>query len=269
MTAGHPVDIAWLDLLTAGALLLVAVAVSAWERLGLGRQIIWGGIRATVQLLIVGHVLRWVFALDRWYVVLVALLVMVLFATLAATDRLKVAKHYRQHLRAICAGAIFLGSLLTLAYVDSWVVAITPWYNPRYLIPMFGMIVANAMNGATLAAERLQSEMVARRGEIEAMLALGASVRQASAEPVRKALAAALIPSINGLAVVGVVSLPGMMTGQILAGADPTMAVRYQLVVAFMLTAATAVTAVGVVWWYRSLFFTPAAQLTLRVLPPA
>jgi putative ABC transport system permease protein len=86
-----------------------------------------------------------------------------------------------------------------------------------------------------------------------------------SAEPARRATVAAMIPTINALAVVGVVSLPGMMTGQILAGSAPTLAVRYQLVVVFMLTAATALTAAGIVLWYRRTFFTTAAQLLPRV----
>jgi putative ABC transport system permease protein len=132
------------------------------------------------------------------------------------------------------------------------------------LIPLFGMIVGNAMNGAALAVERLQSEMEAGRAQIEAYLALGATPQQASAEPARRATDAAMIPTINALAVVGVVSLPGMMTGQILAGSAPTLAVRYQLVVVFMLTAATALAAAGIVLWYRRTFFTAAAQLLPR-----
>ena len=102
------------------------------------------------------------------------------------------------------------------------VLHVRPWYDPRYLIPLFGMIVGNAMNGAALAAERLASEMDLRRGEVEAYLALGATPARASAEPARRALVAALIPAVNGLTVVGLVQLPGMMTGQILAGRSPS-----------------------------------------------
>ncbi|MCU0670878.1 MAG: ABC transporter permease, partial [Myxococcota bacterium] len=154
---------------------------------------------------------------------------------------------------------------LTLAYVTTVIVHVQPWYSPRYLIPLFGMIVANAMNAAALALERLQSEMESRRGEVEALLALGATPGQSAAEPMRRATVAAMIPAVNALAVVGIVSLPGMMTGQILAGADPTLAVRYQLVVMFMLTAANAVTAALAVSLFRRTFFTPAAQLRARV----
>lgn len=265
MSGEPPLDIAWVDLGLAAALVMVAVALSAWQRLGLGRSLVSGAIRASVQLVIVGHVLLWLFAADRWYLVLALMLLMVAVATTTATGRLAGGAGTRRRLRPICATAILVGSGLTLAYVGVVIVHVDPWYNPRYLIPLFGMIVSNAMNGAALAAERLQSEMEGRRAQIEAYLALGASPRQASAEPVRKALVAAMIPMVNSLTVVGVVALPGMMTGQILAGADPTLAVRYQLVVVFMLTAATAVTAAGVVLWYRRTFFSAAAQLLPRV----
>jgi putative ABC transport system permease protein len=158
-----------------------------------------------------------------------------------------------------------VGAGLTLAYVDAVVIRAHPWYDPQYLIPLFGMIIGNAMNGAALAAERLASEMEARRAEIEAWLALGATPARASREAVRRALVAALIPAVNGLMVVGLVVLPGMMTGQILAGTSPLLAVRYQIVVAFMLAGAVAMTSVIVVLWYRRTFFTAAEQLAARV----
>lgn len=160
---------------------------------------------------------------------------------------------------------MLVGSGLTLAYVTQVVLSVEPWYEPRYLIPLFGMIVGNAMNGAALAAERLASELESHRGEVEAYLALGATPARAAAEPVRRALIASLIPTLNGLTTVGLVQLPGMMTGQILAGLSPLLAVRYQIVVMFMLAGATAMTAMLVVFWYRRTFFTPAAQLAARV----
>lgn len=259
------VDIGWIRLALASALVLVAIALSAWQRLGLAKGLVIGAIRAVVQLTLIGYVLVWLFETDRWYYVLGILLTMILTASLAATARLPGGATARRRLRPICFVSILIGSAVTLAYVGAVVVDVTPWYNPRYLIPLFGMIVGNTMNGAALAAERLRSEMEAGRAQIESYLALGATPSQASAEPVRRATIAAMIPTINSLAVVGVVSLPGMMTGQILAGSAPTLAVRYQLVVVFMLTAATAITASGIVLWYRRTFFSDAAQLLPRV----
>lgn len=261
--AAGTIDVTWLDLGLAAALVMIAVAISWWQRLGLARGFAIGAIRALVQLVAVGYVLVYLFAVDRWWLVLLALLVMLAAATTTVIDRQP--RGARGVLFRISGGAMLFGAGLTLAYVAAVVVRVHPWYSPRYLIPLFGMIVGNAMNGAALAAERLASEMTSRRGEVEAYLALGAAPARAAAEPVRRALVAALIPAVNGLMVVGLVSLPGMMTGQILAGQSPLLAVRYQIVVAFMLAGATAMTSVIVVLWYRRTFFTPAEQLAQRV----
>jgi putative ABC transport system permease protein len=260
-TIGGLIDLSWVDLALASALVLVAIGLSQWQRLGLARGFVIGGIRAVVQLTIVGYVLAFLFATRQWYLVVLALLVMLVAATKTATDRQRSA---RSSIFDITGLAMLVGTGLTLAYVDGVVLRLHPWYNPQYVIPLFGMIVGNAMNGAALAAERLTSEMELRRGEVEAYLALGASPARAAAEPVRRALTAALIPAVNGLMVVGLVALPGMMTGQILAGSSPNLAVRYQIMVAFMLAGAVAITSTAMVLWYRRRFFTPAEQLAVR-----
>lgn len=254
------VDLSWFDLGLAAGLILIAIGISRWQGLDLGWDFFIGAVRAVVQLVLVGYVLVYIFALDRWYLVIAALLVMLAVASKTAVVRQPTRS---RALLGITGAALLLGSGLTLAYVGVVVVRMEPWYNPRYLIPLFGMIVGNAMNAAALAAERLGGEMHGRRAEIEAYLALGATAERAAREPVRRALLASLIPTINGLMVVGIVSLPGMMTGQILAGSSPLLAVRYQIVVMFMLAGSVAVTSTLVTLWYRNRFFTPALQLTL------
>jgi putative ABC transport system permease protein len=262
MSTTGPIDVTWPDLALAAMLVLVAIAISAWQRLGLVRGFAVGALRAVVQLYAVGYILVYLFRVDRWYLVLLALVAMLLAATLTATDRQRAR---RRTLFPLIGTAILLGAGLTLAYVDAIVLRVPQWYDPRYLVPLFGMIVSNAMNAGALAAERMASEMESRRAEVEAYLALGASPARAAAEATRRALVAALIPSVNGLAIVGLVSLPGMMTGQILAGSSPLLAVRYQLVVVFMLASATSLTAAYVVLRYRHTFFTAAEQLAQRV----
>lgn len=261
-------DVTWADLGLAFALVLVAVALSRWQRLGLERGFLVGAVRALVQLVAVGYVLVYLFTAEQWWLVLLALVVMLLSATSAAVQRrhgkARIAGE-RGALWTISGTAMLIGSGFTLAYVTQVVLQVEPWYEPQYLVPLFGMIVGNAMNGAALAAERLASELEAHRGAVEAYLALGASPARAAAEPSRRAMSAALIPTVNGLMTVGLVQLPGMMTGQILAGQSPLLAVRYQIVVMFMLAGGTALTAVMVVLWYRRTFFTAAAQLAVRV----
>ncbi len=264
-----PLDVPWPALALAAALVLVAVAIARWERLGLARRFAVGAVRATVQLVAVGYVLTGLFATDQWWLVVIALAAMLAAATYTASSRPKLggeaAGGGRRGALVQASGlALLLGAGLTLAYVDAVVLRVRPWYDARYLIPLFGMILGNAMNGAALAAERLASELQLRRGEVEAWLALGASPAQATAEASRQAMTAALLPAANALAVVGIVQLPGMMTGQILAGQSPLLAVRYQLVVVFMLAGATAATASVVVRRYRAAFFTSAEQLADR-----
>lgn len=253
--------VTWPDVALAFALVAIAFAISLWEQLGLGRRVLTGAVRAVVQLAAVGYLLVALFAASRWYWTILALLVMIVAAALTATNR---ETRSRRRLLTINMVALSLGAGLTLAYVSAIVITVHPWYDPRYLIPLFGMIVSNAMNGAALAADRLDGEMTARRGEIETYLSLGASPARASRAAVRAALRAAMLPMVNSLAVVGIVSLPGMMTGQILAGASPLLAVRYQIVVMFMLTGAVAGSAAIVTLWYRRTFFTAAEQLVER-----
>jgi UDP-glucose/iron transport system permease protein len=258
---GSLISLSWIDLALASGLVLVAMAISAWQRLGLLRGFAIGAVRAVVQLVAVGYVLAFLFATRRWYLVLLTLLVMLVAATVTATER---QKRGRAGLFVISGTAMLIGAGLTLAYVDAVVLRLRPWYDPQYLIPLFGMIIGNAMNGAALAAERMNSEMELRRGEVEAYLALGASPARASAEATRRALVAAMMPTLNGLMVVGLVSLPGMMTGQVIAGSSPRTAVRYQIVVMFMLAGAVALTSLIVALWYRRTFFTAAEQLAER-----
>ena len=255
------VEVSWFDLGVAFGLILIAVGIARWQGVGLAQRLVIGAMRAVAQLVLVGYVLVSLFALNRWYLVVAALLLMLLVATQAAVTRQPGA---RRRLVMITGVAMLVASGLTLLYISTLVVRVAPWYNPQYMIPLFGMIVGSAMNAAAIAAERLHSEITARRAEIEAYLALGAHYHHASQHAVRQAMRASLIPTVNGLMVVGVVTLPGMMTGQILAGASPLIAIRYQIVVVFMQAAAVAMTTAIVTLWYRRTFFTPALQLRLE-----
>jgi UDP-glucose/iron transport system permease protein len=255
------IEVSWFDLGVACGLVLLAVGIARWQGVGLAQRLVIGAVRAASQLVLVGYVLVYIFALDRWYLVVVALCLMLLAATQAAVHR---QPGSRRRLVMITGAAMLVASGVTLLYVSTLVVHVAPWYNPQYMIPLFGMIVGSAMNAAAIAAERLHSEITARRAEIEAYLALGAAAHQAVHQPVRLAVRASLVPTINGLMVVGLVTLPGMMTGQILAGASPLIAIRYQIVVVFMQAAAVAMTTAIVTLWYRRTFFTPALQLRVE-----
>src|SRR5262245_3590890 len=165
----------------------------------------------------------------------------------------------------IAASALTVSTAVTLAYVIG-IVQVRPWYEPQYIIPIAGMILGNSMMSAALTGDRLQSDLRSRSDEIEARLALGFSGREALQPMVRESLRAAMIPTVNGMMTVGLVQLPGMMTGQILAGSSPLVAIRYQKVVVFMQGAATALGSLLFVRMAAGRYLTPTHQLRRYVL---
>jgi UDP-glucose/iron transport system permease protein len=257
------IDLSVWQLGLAVLLVGVLIVISARQALGLERDLLVGTARTIVQLYLVGFILASVFAASRWYWVVLVLVGMTLVATQAAVSRLKKPIPGRYEIAGV---AIAASTTLTLAWVIGVVVRVHPWYEPQYVIPIAGMILGNAMTSAALAGDRLQSDMRARTDEIEAMLALGFSGGDAVRPMVRSAVRAAMIPTVSGMMTVGLVQLPGMMTGQILAGASPLLAIKYQIVVVFMLAFATSVASLLFVRLAVGRYLTPAHQLRRYLL---
>ncbi|GJQ09869.1 hypothetical protein GpartN1_g1660.t1 [Galdieria partita] len=251
------------QLIFAGGFLIANIIAIHLLELGLERDITMGGFRATVQLLMVGYFLRWVFLTRQVAVVMLAFGIMLSVAVWTATRRVK---RKLPGLLYKSAVSIVIGSGLTTVIVTAFVIGTDPWWDPRYFLPLAGMIVGNAMNAAALVSERMVSEIISRQGEIEALLSLAATPRQAVAPALRAALRSSMIPSINGMMTVGLVSLPGMMTGQMLGGADPSVAARYQLMIVFVLAGATSAVAVSLSMLLYHSFFTSAWQLRTELL---
>ncbi len=253
-----PLELGVVNLLTAGGLVVCAIALLRVWRVGLSLEFAWGAARTVAQLLAVGYVLLWIFeAGEVWWVAL-AFLVMLGAASVTASRR---TSRPIPGLLGMAGVSLAIGAGATTLAVTALAVRADPWWDPRYFLPLAGMIIGNSMNAAALAAERLQSEITGRVDEIEEYLALGATPRQAIADPLRVAVRASLVPTINAMLTVGLVSLPGMMTGQMVAGADPQVAARYQIVVMFMLTSATTVSSLALVTLLYRRFFTDAWQL--------
>ena len=261
--AGSVLDLSLGQLGLAFLLVGVVIAISAYQGLGIGRDLVVGSLRAMVQLYLVGLILAVVFQAAQWYWVLLMLAVMTAVAAQAATSRLT---KPMPRARAIAALALTVSTAVTLAYVIGVIVQPRPWYEPQYLIPIAGMILGSAMTSAALAGDRLQGDLRVRADEVEARLALGFSGREAVQPMARAALRAAMIPTVNGMMTVGLVQLPGMMTGQILAGSSPLLAIKYQLVVVFMQAAATALASLLFVRLALGRYLTPAHQLRRYLL---
>ncbi|RKP52464.1 ABC transporter permease [Trinickia fusca] len=256
-------NLSLLDVAIATLLIVVNGAVSAALSLGLGRQLALAAVRTVVQLLAIGYVLGWVFAFDRWYVVLPLMALMTAVAGLAGASR---GAHGYRGQRVDSIVSIWLSAWLVAAVGLFAVIRIHPWYAPQYAIPILGMILGNTLTGVSLAIERMTEELTARRDRVEMALALGATRWEAAQGPARQAVRAGMIPTLNQMAVVGVVSLPGMMTGQVLAGQSPLQAVRYQIVIMFLIAASSALGTVGaVLLTYRRLFSAEHRFLATRL----
>jgi putative ABC transport system permease protein len=241
------------QLAVATSLILISAAISLALRLGLERRLIVASVRTVVQLLLVGLVLRWVFS-AAWYFVLAMMLFMTVVAGLSAVRRTE--RRYR---------GIWLDSLVS-AWASSWLMTAVAVFGvvqaqdhavglSRFLIILLGMILGNALNGISLGLDRLGEELAGKRDRVDTLLALGATRWEAAREPIQRAIRTGMIPTINTMMVVGLVSLPGMMTGQLLSGVDPVQAVMYQIVIMFLIAAGTSLGTLSVVLLgYRRLF---------------
>jgi putative ABC transport system permease protein len=224
--------------------ILFCGALSLRLKLGLEKDLIVGSIRTFAQLFIMGWVLAYVFSLDMAFPVLLIFLMMVFFSSRIVFGR--VGKEHVPYKMPVLI-SMLLGYSITSWLVTDIIVNAQPWWTPQYFIPLAGMIVGSSMNALSISLERLFGELRRSRDEVEMKLALGAAPMEAGRELMRRALKAGMIPSINAMMGVGLVSLPGMMTGQILAGTDPLVAIRYQIIVMLMLVGATAVSSAIVV----------------------
>jgi len=245
MTGYHALDT--IDLALASVLLLANAGLSVALGLDVARPLLIAGGRMIVQLLLVGVVLKLLFASGSGLLTLLAAGVMVSVAAyeIRARQERPLAGWWSYGLGAstlLTAGGIVTVLALTL------VIRADPWYAPRFTIPLFGMILGNAMTGASLAINTLVTAFSREVRSIEAQLLLGATRWEACRPVLRQALRSGFIPIVNAMAATGVVSLPGMMTGQILAGADPNEAVKYQILVMFLIGGATGLAVIGSVY---------------------
>jgi putative ABC transport system permease protein len=238
--------------LAAAAVLLLANGGLSWAfRLGLERSMAIAAVRMAVQLGAVGFVLKIAFEQGSPALTAALALVMVLVAGLEVVMRQE-SRGSRLALYGMGTGTLLVVGLFAATYALAAVIRPEPWYAPRYLLPILGMVLGNTLTGVALVLNSLVQATARERAGVEARIALGATRFQALAGPLRSAVRTGMMPILNAMAVSGLVSLPGMMTGQILAGAEPTEAAKYQIVIMFVLSGATAlgvtVAAIGAVF---------------------
>ena len=249
-----PIDVTLGEVAASVALVAVAAGISFWLRAGLEEDIGIALVRSFVQLTAIGFVIQAIFDEDSLLLVAALLVVMVTFGAFTARSR---ARHVPGALGPLLvalalAGAGTLGLVLALGIFPA---------EPRYMVPVGGLVIGNAMTASAVALNRLGDEISDARPRIEATLALGAPAREAAAPTVRRALRSGMITLVDSTKTTGLIFFPGTMVGMLLAGADPVDAVRLQLILLYTLLGSVSIAAlVATTLAYRN-FFTPAHQL--------
>lgn len=232
------------DLLAAAVLIVLDAALSLALRLGVHRQILVAAIRMVAQLTIVGLVLRHVFAAASPAATLAVIVFMIAAATREVATRPKQRLERLMNYQ-ISAAVVSCAGFATVLLALTTAVRPTPWYEPRYAIPLMGIVLGSVLNAASLALDGILDGVVRERARIEARLALGTPFRDAIGPLVRSATRRGMIPVANQMSAAGIITLPGIMTGQLLAGMDPMEAVKYQILLMFLLAGASGLAAVG------------------------
>ena len=231
----NPILLTPLDISIAASLIILDAVLSIWLRLRLHRQIAIAAARMVVQLVAIGYVLRFIFALNNPAATLLLVLVMVLVAAREVAARPERRFKDRSNL-VIGFVSVGFATFVTAILALTTAIRPQPWFDPHYAIPLAGIILGNVLNSASLSLDSFLGAVGRERQAIEARLSLGESYREAIASLVREAIRRGLLPIINQMSAAGIVTLPGIMTGQILAGLDPLEAVKYQILLMFLLS---------------------------------
>lgn len=242
------------SLLLVSSLIFVSLFFSYWQKLKLEKETIISVIRAVIQLVAVGFVLEYIFGLQNPVFTTLLLLFMTFNAAYNATKRGEVIKGgFIISFVSIATGTIVTLSILVLSKTLS--------YEPNQMIPVGGMIISNSMIALGLCYKQLSSNFRNKRDEVETKLSLGADIYPSSIEIVRDSIKTGMLPTIDSAKTLGIVALPGMMTGLILAGAPPMEAIKYQIMVTFMMMSTTSISSVMACYLSYRGFFNERKQL--------
>ncbi|GMN39046.1 hypothetical protein TIFTF001_008279 [Ficus carica] len=246
----------------ATVVVLLAVVLSFMQKLGLEGEMIYSIFRAFLQLSIIGFVLEFIFSQENVVWILLAYLFMVSVAGYTAGQR---AKHVPRG-KVVAGVSILAGTSITMLFLV--VLKVFP-FTPRYIIPVSGMMVGNAMTVTGVTMKRLRDDIRTQINLVETALALGATPRQATLQQVKRALVISLSPVIDNAKTVGLISLPGAMTGLIMGGASPLEAIQLQIIVMNFLIGASTFSSILSTYLCWPGFFTKAYQLQTKVFVSA
>ncbi len=232
------IELSWWQLAVAGALVLLLAVCTHLARLDIGRPLLIAAARTMVQLALIGLVLEALFTVGSlpWIALMALVMLLVAGREVMARQKYRLTGGWAFGIGTVSMFvSAFSVTVLTLAAI----IGPEPWYTPQYAIPLLGMLLGNTMTGVALSLDRLTESAWRQRAVIENRLMLGQDWKQAIGDLRREAMRSGMMPMINAMAAAGIVSLPGMMTGQILAGTPPALAVKYQILIMFTITVGT------------------------------
>lgn len=251
-------EISNLSLALSTLLIMLAVSVDFKEKIGLSKDIIISAVRAVVQLFIIGYVLAFVFKIDHFFLTLVMVAFMIFNASYHAHKTSKgIANSFRTSLLSIGIGTSLALMILVFSGTLDWV--------PSQIVPITGMISSSAMTTIGVIYRTLTTQFNDRRQQVQEKLALGATSKQAAHSILRDSIRIGMMPAISSTKTVGLVSLPGMMSGLMFAGIDPTHAIRYQIVVMFMIISVATISSFIASYLSYQTFFNEQLQLEVPI----
>ena len=251
-----------LDLAMAATLMAVDAAASILLRLQLHRQLVWAAVRMIVQLTAIGFVLRFVFAMNNPLATLLIILVMTAVAAREMAAR-PVRRFKGLAGLTVTSGAVLLATTVTAGLALTSAIRPAPWYDPKYAVSLVGIILGSVLNAGSITLDGVVSGVWREKSSIEAQLGLGATFHRATLPVLRDAVRRGLLPIINQMSAAGLITLPGVMTGQILAGVDPLEAIKYQILLMFLLAGGSGVAALSVAYLALTRLSDPRQRLRL------
>ncbi len=254
------IDLTLLQVALAYIFVIIVLIIVRARGIKREKEIVLSSVRMTLQLMLVGYLLVYLFENPNALITAAVLVLMEAFAIFTVFNRFK--KALTTPLKWVIATSMSIGTVLCIVYFLVVVIRISPWYDPQYFIPISGMIIGNSMTGISLGVKTLLDGMGQQKAAVEEALILGATPQDASKTVVNSAFDAAILPTVNSMVGMGIVFLPGMMTGQILSGTLPTTAIAYQIAIMLGILGAVALTVIIMLGWGYRTFFNKQDQLS-------
>jgi len=255
------IDINVYQLLAAYIFIVILLLIVRKRGIKREKEIVISSIRMTLQLIIMGFILVYIINNPNPLFTLLILIFMEVFSIYNIYKRSKVELNFK--IKKVVAISMVIGSLLSLLYFLFVIIRISPWYDPRYFIPIAGMLIGNSMTGVALGVNRLVDDIKKRKDEIEMALMLGATPKMAVKGIIDNTFDSAILPTINSMVGMGIVFLPGMMTGQILSGTSPLTAIKYQIAIMLGILGCVAITVIMFLQLGYKTYFNEEAQLII------